>query len=484
MNATKEGYTAGWTNAVAGGLVHMGADERFCNCGTRLRRNNSGRLCETCQRSHQSTNSAPIVPAEFWDNPAMREALATWHIGKVVTAYRHHPFHGKILVQEQVGIWVGMAQTQMSRLEGGPIVEDLSKLRMWARVLKIPESVLWFKIEKGTVASKHAQDARASITENVIVTWFESSSVGNGTCREIGADDVEIVREMVQTFRRLDNRFGGGRARSLVNNFLTTEVAPILHDGTFRNATRENFFGTVADLNQLAGWMAYDVGDAGSGQRHLRHALRLSQEVGDYARSSEMLSGLSHHAAFLRIPELAISYAEGAQQQAHKSGLAMLEAESAVMAAHGFAIKGDAPACQESLRRAERSFGSADRTKSPEWLKYLDEAYLAAKFAHCFREIGILDQAEGFARRSLEMSEGYHRGRLFNTALLASILVDRGNIEEACMLSLTALEMASRMQSDRTTKYLSDVMHKLTAHSALPRVSEVLETYTQAGIRA
>ena len=32
--------------------------------------------------------------------------------------------------------------------------------------------------------------------------------------------DVQIIREMTQTFRRLDNRFGEGHARSALTTYL------------------------------------------------------------------------------------------------------------------------------------------------------------------------------------------------------------------------------------------------------------------------
>ena len=77
----------------------------------------------------------------------MRVALASWHIGQVIRAYRYHPGHGpRPLSQELVGGWLGLTQAQLSRVEGGPAVTDLSKLVPWARTLKVPAERLWFKL--------------------------------------------------------------------------------------------------------------------------------------------------------------------------------------------------------------------------------------------------------------------------------------------------------------------------------------------------
>ena len=144
-------------------------------------------------------------------------------------------------------------------------------------------------------------------------------------------------------------------------------------------------------------------------------------------------------------------------------------AESAVMEAHGLALRRDAKGCLAALGDAETSFSSAG-SDVPEWLRYSDAAYMAAKFAHCFRDLGRPDEAERFARRSLGMTEGYDRGRLFNTALLASILADQRRVEEACAAGTSALRMAGNMHSVRTVAYLEDVARRLQPFRAEPVV--------------
>jgi len=77
----------------------------------------------------------------------MRDALATWHIGKVIRAYRHHPHHGRRpLSQEVVGGWLDLSQAQLSRLENGPTLKDLGRLAHYARTIGIPAALLWFKL--------------------------------------------------------------------------------------------------------------------------------------------------------------------------------------------------------------------------------------------------------------------------------------------------------------------------------------------------
>ncbi|TMK53781.1 MAG: helix-turn-helix transcriptional regulator [Actinobacteria bacterium] len=100
------------------------------------------------------------MPAEFWATDRMRDALATWHMGRVIAAYRDHPFHGRPLAQEIVAGWAGITQAQLSRIESGPPVKDLDKLTEWARALRIPASLLWFKLPEHRFAPAPEEPAR------------------------------------------------------------------------------------------------------------------------------------------------------------------------------------------------------------------------------------------------------------------------------------------------------------------------------------
>ena len=125
------------------------AAARYCRCGTRLARDNPDALCASCRRHVQeATLQPPEVPAEYWLTDQMRDALASRHLGRVVHAWRHHWFHGpRPLAQEQVAGWLGIAQTQLSRIENGAPVRDLDRLMDWARVLAIPPDHLWFDLD-------------------------------------------------------------------------------------------------------------------------------------------------------------------------------------------------------------------------------------------------------------------------------------------------------------------------------------------------
>ena len=87
-----------------------------------------------------------MLPRGFWDGDRMRDALGSWHMGRVFYAYRTHPWHPRPLSQELIGNWLGLTQVQVGRIEKGRAPDEMSKLVAWARILSIPGDLLWFKM--------------------------------------------------------------------------------------------------------------------------------------------------------------------------------------------------------------------------------------------------------------------------------------------------------------------------------------------------
>lgn len=138
---------------------------RYCPCGTRLARDNAGAQCAACQRKRQRalTHEPPMLPTGFWDDERLREALGNWHMGQVIYAYRVHSHHGRALSQEVVANWLGLTQAQLSRIESGPAPQDLGKLTSWAHSLRVPASLLWFKLRS---AQQQSADRGCAVTSD------------------------------------------------------------------------------------------------------------------------------------------------------------------------------------------------------------------------------------------------------------------------------------------------------------------------------
>jgi hypothetical protein len=95
---------------------------------------------------------------------------------------------------------------------------------------------------------------------------------------------------------------------------------------------------------------------------------------------------------------------------------------------------------------------------------------VSAEAGQCFQELGDHDRAARLARVSLDMSDGYQRGRVFNLCLLASNLAVE-DPREAVRVGSQALELSSVVESRRTHAYLRDVRARLASYEEIPEVA-------------
>ncbi|MGI5222665.1 hypothetical protein [Nocardia sp. CA-290969] len=295
--------------------------------------------------------------------------------------------------------------------------------------------------------------------------------------RRVGVADIDAVRTMTTAFRDLDNQVGGGKVRSTVVHYLHTSVAPLLR-GSYTEEIGRRLFAVTAELTKLAGWAAYDLEEHGLAQRYLIQALRMARAAGDAALGAEILAAMSHQATYVGRPGDAVDLARAAQIAARSAGLPALEAGCHMVEAHGHAARSDARSCGGSLNAAEGAFDRANADR-PIWLAYLDSAYISAKAGQCFRELGDNERAAGLARQSLDMSDGYQRGKVFNLCLLASSLIPE-DPHEAVRVGTRALELSGTVESRRTGAYLRDVRARLAAYRDIPAVEEFRDRVANA----
>jgi hypothetical protein len=290
--------------------------------------------------------------------------------------------------------------------------------------------------------------------------------------RRVGRADIDAIRELTHSYREMDNRLGGGRLRAAVVSYLDDHVSRLLTTGSYQEETGRQLAAACGELSQLAGWVAYDSDEHGLAQRYLTQALAYARHAGDPALAAEILAAQAHQALYLARPDEAIDLARAAQAAAVRHGSATLLTECLVTEAHGHAARNDAHACGAALGQAERTFDRATREEDPAWLGYFDEAYLAARMAQCFRDLGEASHAARYARRSLDMDSRYVRGRAFNLSLLATACAAQCEPEQASRVGRQALDLTVRLTSARSVRYVGDLVRRLRPQADVPAVRD------------
>lgn len=390
-----------------------------------------------------------MVRAEFWTTDQMRDALANWHMGRVIAAFRNHPFHGRPLSQAVVAGWLGVSQVQLSRLETGPALKDLDRLMQCARVLRIPTSMLWFKLPEDSATVAPTRAAATAVQLKPPPPPERNRS-----------DDGDLAA--MQAFRLADRQVGGGHLYRNVVRYLERAIAPRLFG--VGGSPAASVFSAATALTEMAGWMAHDVGRDELARQHFDRARSLAVATGEPELEAHILASLSHLAYAQQDYAEAVGLARsGLERAAEGTTSPVVTARLLAMVARGLAASGERRTATDALDQAQIMLDDAANGPVPSvWVSSFDLAALASEAAEVFRRLGLWDEAEAQARQAVALRSGDRaRSRALGQLVLAEVHVAQGRYDEACVVGSEVLERTEGLSSVRVLRQLSDLQRQL-----------------------
>ena len=171
---------------------------------------------------------------------------------------------------------------------------------------------------------------------------------------------------------------------------------------------------------------------AGLAQRYFVQALALAQTAGDRLLGATILDAMSHQATYIGRFAEAANLARAARSGTRGLATSTLTAHFHTMEARALARLGDARACDAALAEAVREFERRNPDDDPLWIRYFNEAELAAEFGHCFRDLGRAVGASQHASQSLAAIDEttFLRSDFFATIVLADAHLAAGQPEQ------------------------------------------------------
>lgn len=489
-------------------------------------------LCSACLAANRTPLSRPMTVTDaFWATPLMASALHSRHIGRVVRAYRTHPDHGhKPLSQEMVAAWMGITQSQLSRVETGPPVVHLDRLIELARLFWIPPSLLWFALPDARTEGAGIQQWSAPQPKepapSAAVWWTPESTVelvsqftredlivdrrelvksftgvvvgaalleplevwlgravdqlpADGRTGAIGYQEAEQIERGAQVFRDWDDQFGGGLRRKAVLGQLS-ETADLLRE-SHPPEIRRRLFSTMAQLSETAAIMSWDIGQQGLAQRYYALAVRASRPAGDDDFAANILAGMARQLLYLGYPADALELVRLAQDRSRHTASAAVRSLLSLREAWAYAHLGRVSAFRRATARAEEQLAGRDTGVDPYWLSYYTDAELAGTTGGRLLEFAAADP-----RHAQEAAEFIERaigsrppGRLRSGALdhlgLAEARLLEGELEEAARAGHEALEIVERTPSDRVRVKLAELDARVGGHLEVPAMKDLRE---------
>lgn len=461
--------------------------ERYCaRCGSRLNQYNLGSHCAPCEVACRDERQQPSpVPAAFWQTDQMRDALATWHMGRVIFAYRTHPFHGRPLPQEQIANWLSLTQAQLSRIEKGPAPEQMSKLVRWAVTLAIPPELLWFKLPAGSSATldqvNRQEFVRAALSVSVaaathqplleLLRKIEPTPIPS----TVGLTEIEQVRTAAREFSSWDHTYGGGLVREAVSAQLRYAVT--LLGSSCAEKHRQELHSAVGFLGHTAGFMAFDAYAHTDARSMFQLGLTCAEEVGDWHLRGKVLSSMARQAIWCGHPDDGLTFIELAMVRADR----LTATERAMLHSARARALAKLHRPDEAVRavgQADDEFAHASPHNDPPWMAYYDAAQHSGDTGHALFDVALDGRFVSEARHRLEAAVSGHsaafvRSRAISGIKLASLTMATGDPGEAVAFGRSALADAGRLRSRRAADDLRELRMFAQPHSQETEVEDL-----------
>lgn len=329
-----------------------------------------------------------------------------------------------------------------------------------------------------------------------VVTQYLDGIAGRGALSPRLSEDtstdplVSQVEQNVPLLQQLDDEHGGARHLPYVGAQFRS-VGLLIHEGGHTDAVTARLIRALAEIGQLAGWMAFDSADHGLAQRYFVTALRAAHQVNDRALCAHILADMSFQAASRRHPADAIALGEAARR-ASDGSTASVQASVLSRLAFGYAAAGRNSDFERTSAAARNLI--ENRTGSqmePRWMYFLTPNHLECQAGYALINLGrsnLEQENRSLGRRfirqgqdlletgayAVQKGDPSQRRAMFEGAWLALGYSASGELERSCEVGETAAARLETVRSPRSTALLRQLASDLRRRQRNPYVRDFL----------
>ncbi|ABW12068.1 hypothetical protein Franean1_2638 [Parafrankia sp. EAN1pec] len=302
-------------------------------------------------------------------------------------------------------------------------------------------------------------------------------AVETRTGRRIGEAFTRKVEGRVAQLRRLDDFVGGRDLYELVAREVAATTA-VLDDAAYDEHLGRRLRSAVAELCQLAGWVAMDAGHTQAARRFYLDGVKAAHAAGNSPVAANLISTLSYQFANQHDPRTAILLARtalrGAENSATPATLALLYERIAW--AHAKA--GDRSATEKALAAVERHYDQRRPDDEPTWVYWLDDNEIQVMAGRCYVELGLPQHAEPLLVDAVaRCDEDHAREAALYRSWLAEAYLQTGDIGRAVEEATHVVRLDARAGSARTSDRVQHLRAGLAAFRTDPAVRAFEDLY-------
>jgi transcriptional regulator with XRE-family HTH domain len=439
-----------------------------------LARDNAGLLCAVCQQRSRR-DRAPEVPPDFWHTDVMADALASGRLGRIIRAYRSHPFHAQPLSQTVVAGWLHVSQTSLSRIEQGKCRLTIEDINGFAGALGLTVALRWEPLHD-TGEDVDPISRRSLFGVGAGAAFGLAATTAPAAAREIDPELVAHWMKLLHLLGRHDAMCGPHAVLDTARH----ELALIgEHRRIAGGEMRSQLLRVEARWSAFASALSDDGGDWHSRDSWAERSLRLAREAGYQDLIAYVLMRRSGWAYDSR---RAAAFAEAAGRTRGTSerirGLCVLKR------ARGHALAKDAASCQRDLAEAYALLDEhAPSDHATPWddlgSRGSTAPYVMADEARSWLWLRPRTAIEMFDEVLRLWPQDRIRGRGIHQAHLALACAAGNEPDRAAAEGLKALDIAHSTKSDVTMRELRRLDHQLAACD-MPAVMDFREAFATA----
>jgi transcriptional regulator with XRE-family HTH domain len=285
----------------------------------------------------------------------------------------------------------------------------------------------------------------------------------------VGPDELDSLADAVKLFRRWDaSGFGGLKRKAVVGqlNAVAEDVRNVDDAATLRT-----LFQIMAELAQLAGWMAYDHGLPGIAQRYYVLALHACQQVGSGAwpLGAKIIGDMTQLSTSLGNYEDSLSLVRAGLYALPRSSSNLVRSELLGLESRAYAQLGSGEA-RNAARSAEACVevwqDAADTDQAPDWIHYMNQAEVDCLAANSYTQLALrasdpkrwrtyAERAEHHTLQARQArANGYDRSRILDEIRLAKVRLSQRDPVESVAVATNALRLAEAARSSVINDWL------------------------------
>jgi len=260
---------------------------------------------------------------------------------------------------------------------------------------------------------------------------------------------LDALDVRVGDLRRMDDTRGGTVVLDWAGHDLQW-ACELVRRGAYDHDNGVRLHSILAELAQLAGWLALDAGRHGEAHRYWILGLHAAQTADDRQIGANIVSCLSYQAVWTNRGQDALSLIKVARRAVRGVASGALQALLATRQARAHAVLHDRYGCDQALEAAAAHILTADPDDDPPWSYWVTPAVLAGDAGRAWLDLGDPQRAEASLVKGLNLfGDAQPRNRMLHHSSLAEARLARGELPGAAEAAHAALNLASTMRSRR-----------------------------------